>query len=130
MWSWQGVAISSSPHHNGGTQEFLVGSYLCSLLLFLMFAVYALWLFRLGSDEERAKPSKRRRNIVYLVCGIVIIASIIWAGIAGFLDQSIFWPESLALVAFSISWLTKGYALRTLGNIARRLVGRPPNRIV
>lgn len=104
--------------------------YVSAIVLFLMFAVYALWLFRLGPEGEQASPSKRRRNIVYLVCGIAIIASIVWAGIAGYLDRSIFWPESVALVAFSISWLVKGYALRTIGNIARRLVGRPPQRIV
>jgi hypothetical protein len=28
--------------------------------------------------------------------------------------RSIFWPESFALVAFSVSWLAKGYAHRTI----------------
>lgn len=102
--------------------------YVSAIVLFLMFALYALFLFRLTAEGEPASPAKRRRNIVYLVCGIVIVASIVWAGIAGLLKKSIFLPESVALVAFSISWLVKGKALRTIGNAARALLGRPPKQ--
>ena len=38
--------------------------YLCAVVLFLMFAVFALWLFRLTSDEEKIPADKRWRNRV------------------------------------------------------------------
>ena len=93
--------------------------YVSAVILFAMFAVFALWLFRLTADKENIPPDKRRRNLVYLLCGIVIVVSVIWALFAGLNGRSIFWPESIALVAFSISWLVKGYALRTIVETAR-----------
>jgi hypothetical protein len=61
---------------------------------------------------------------VYLFCGVVIVASIIWAGVAGLNGRAIFWPESIALVAFAVSWLVKGYALTTIADAARSLYRR------
>ncbi len=93
--------------------------YVSAVTLFAMFAVFALWLFRLTASGEPIPPDKRRRNKVYLLCGIVIVVSVIWALIAGLNGRSIFWPESIALVAFSVSWLVKGYALRSIVETAR-----------
>lgn len=90
-----------------------------AVVLFAMFAVFALWLFRITPSGERVAPDKRWRNRVYLSCGIVIVASVLWAGIAGPSGRSIFWPESVALVAFAVSWLVKGYALTTIADTAR-----------
>jgi hypothetical protein len=95
-----------------------------AVVLFAMFAVYALWLFRMTPSGEQVPSDKRRRNMVYLVCGILIVASIIWAGVSSLRGNSIFLPESIALVAFAVSWLVKGYALTTIGNAARSLLGR------
>jgi hypothetical protein len=98
--------------------------YLSAVVLFTMFAVFALWLFRINPSGKQAPDDKRWRNIVYLVCGIVIVASIIWAGIARLKGRPIFLPESVALVAFAVSWLVKGYALRTIADTARSLLRR------
>lgn len=95
-----------------------------AIVLFSMFAVYALWLFRITSSRGQIELDKRRRNTVYLICGIVIVASIVWAVIAGLNDKSIFWPESIALIAFSTSWLVKGRALKSIARTARSLLGR------
>lgn len=95
-----------------------------AVVLFSMFAVYALWLFRLTASKEHMEPEKRWRNRAYFACGLIIVGSIIWALVAGLNDKSIFVPESIALVAFAISWLIKGHALRTIGNTARSLVAR------
>jgi hypothetical protein len=89
-----------------------------------MFAVFALWLFRITPSGKEAPADKRWRNKVYLVCGTVIVASIIWAGIAGLNGRPIFLPESVALVAFAVSWLVKGYAHRTIADAARSLLRR------
>lgn len=100
--------------------------YASAIVLFLMFAVFSLFLFQLGPSGAHPPPNppadKRRRNGVYLICGVVILASMAWAGFAGFNKQSIFLPESIALVAFAISWLVKGRADRTLADAVRAVV--------
>ena len=98
--------------------------HVCALVLFAMFAVFALWLFRRTVDGQQPPTDKRWRNAIYLICGIVIVACIVWAGLNGLNGRPIFWPESIALVAFAVSWLVKGYALTTIENAARSLLGR------
>jgi hypothetical protein len=95
-----------------------------AVILFTMFAVFALWLFRITPADEEITPDKRVRNRVYLFCGIIIVGSIIWAGIAGLNERPIFWPESVALIAFAVSWLVKGYAHTTIANGVRALFWR------
>jgi hypothetical protein len=81
--------------------------HVAAIVLFAMFGIFALWLFRLTADGE------------HLSCGIVIVVCIAWAGFNGLNGRPIFWPESIALIAFSLSWLVKGYALRTIVGTAR-----------
>jgi hypothetical protein len=87
-------------------------------LLFLTLAFFSLVLF----TKRSSHPTKRKlqRNIVYKICGIIILLSIIliflYSVIPSLHDKfkeykPIFWLEFLALEAFGISWLTKGEAL-------------------
>lgn len=101
--------------------------YGSAIVLFSMFALYALWLFRITPDKKQVPPGKKRRNLVYLICGVVIVISMVWAGVAGLRGGSIFLPESFALVAFAISWLVKGYAHTSIGNAARSIFRRSTN---
>jgi hypothetical protein len=98
--------------------------YVCGVVLFAMFAVFALWLFRITPSGEQAPSDKKWRNRAYLACGLAIVANLIWAGVAGLNGESIFLPESLALVAFSVSWLVKGYALTSIAETARSMMLR------
>jgi hypothetical protein len=98
--------------------------HISAIVLFTMFAVFALWLFRLTPDGERPAVDKRRRNHLYLICGIVIVLCIGWAGLNGLNGEPIFWPESIALIAFALSWLVKGYALRTIVGTTKSMLGR------
>lgn len=93
--------------------------HVAAIVLFAMFAIFALWLFRLTADGEQPVADKRRRNNFYLFCGIVIVVCIAWAGFNGLNGRPIFWPESIALIAFALSWLVKGYALSTIVGTAR-----------
>ena len=95
-----------------------------AILLFTMFGIFALWLFRLTADGERPVADKRWRNKFYLFCGVAILACIAWAGINGLNGKPIFWAESIALIAFALSWLVKGYALNTIARTARSLLRR------
>jgi hypothetical protein len=98
--------------------------HVAAIVLFTLFAVFALWLFRLTADGEQPTPDKRWRNRVYLVCGLVILGCIAWAGFNGWRGRPIFLPESIALIAFSVSWLVKGYAHRTIAGAARTMLRR------
>ena len=83
--------------------------YAAATTLFAMFATFALWLFRLRKD---GKPRLADwHDWTYLICGLVILACILQAGYNGMKGTQIFLPESFALIAFSFSWLVKGYAV-------------------
>ena len=88
-------------------------------LLFLTLAYFSLRLFRRTDPSKPPTPQKLKRNKVYAVCGYLILASIAGAG-ASFLFRAtpffhlykpVFWFESLAVVSFGVSWLTKGEAI-------------------
>lgn len=93
--------------------------FVAATVLFSMFALFSLWLFRKTAPGEQPAPDKKRRNAVYLLCGIGIVASMLWAFLARQMDQSIFWPESLALGFFAWSWLLKGRAVHSIKATAR-----------
>jgi hypothetical protein len=81
-------------------------------LFFIVLSIFSIIIFRRkGSSPTR---QKLKRNRIYLICGIVMLASL--AAIAIFFVFSgndphsgfVFWAETAALVAFGVSWLTKG----------------------
>jgi hypothetical protein len=83
-------------------------------VFFVILAAMSLFLFtRSGPTQTR---EKRQRNRVYVACGIIILASLV-AIVAGRLllgagfartTSLLFWAESVAIVAFGVSWLVKG----------------------
>lgn len=99
-----------------------------AIVLFLMFAVFALFLFPIRAEGREARPGKRRRNRVYYSCGLLILAGIAWAVINKNLDRSIFWPESLALFAFAVSWLVKGRVDASISSAVHFLFGRKSSK--
>jgi hypothetical protein len=97
--------------------------HIAAVVLFAMFAVFALWLFRLRKDGKTEMSGWR--NKVFLACGLAIVACILWAGYNGYTAREIFLPESIALVAFAFSWLVKGYAAEALVSNVRWLMRMP-----
>jgi len=89
-----------------------------AILLFVCFAIFSLVLFR-TSRPTGSQDGKDKRDVLYLVCGILILVGLAWAGWEKMPGHSghIFFPEFLMLVAFSVSWLTKGRADYTLGRL-------------
>jgi len=100
--------------------------YAAAALLFSSFIAFAIWIFRRSSAPSKSEmsPGKRKRNRVFLVCGLVMIASVLWIAIAAYTEHSIFLPEAIALVAFAISWLVKGRAHEPVARTLLRLRGR------
>jgi hypothetical protein len=86
--------------------------YMSAVTLFGSFILFAIWLFRKSSvPKGQNRPTeKRRRDSVCLICGMVMIACVIWTAISKFADKPIFWPEAIAIEAFAVSWLAKGEA--------------------
>lgn len=100
--------------------------YVSAVTLFVCFIVFALWLFR-KSDVPRGarRPlAKRRRDGIFLACGVAMIGAVGWAGVAGMRGGAIFVPESIAIVAFAISWLVKGEVEAPVLRAMRRWRGR------
>lgn len=93
--------------------------YACAAAFFVALAVFCLVLFVRG-DEGRG--DKAARNRIYRACGWVIVGTIVAIPLAAWLLppavvigwSMVFWLETLAVLAFSISWQVKGDALRPL----------------
>jgi uncharacterized membrane protein HdeD (DUF308 family) len=87
--------------------------FVFAVLLFSVFIFFSLYLFRKTGPGRRTKQ-KDNRNRVYLICGIVMIVCIvgiaigmIWLTKLSAAWHLVFWFESIALIAFGISWITK-----------------------
>lgn len=92
--------------------------FVFAFLLFSTFIFFCIYLFR-KKDKHITGPItaiKKTRNKVYLACGIIMILCIIIIALASFdvlgaaADKFnlVFWFETIALVAFGFSWITKG----------------------
>lgn len=88
------------------------GLFFCTLIFFSLF------LFTQTHANQRMTGMKKIRNTVYYVCGFVMLASVLVIGLYILLSKSpdpgeveidvVFWGESIALMAFGVSWLVKG----------------------
>jgi len=100
--------------------------------LFSTLAVFSLYLFRLS--DGAMTPEKARRNRIYLISGLLIVACILAVAvlelffkgitIAGL--QPVFWLEGIALWAFGGAWLLKGERFRFLCDAANRSTSSAP----
>ncbi len=97
--------------------------YIGAVGLFLVFAIFSLVIFPKQLKAAGDKPGvKNTTRIVYITCGIIIVVCMILCLVLG--DESpdklkkkepesyIFWLEAIMLVAFGISWITRGHGIR------------------
>ena len=90
-----------------------------AVLLFLVLAYFSIVLFRKMDPSKPPTPQKLARNKIYLICGCLIILGIVGCAVSLLFRKSpfydtykpVFWFESLAIVSFGFSWLTKGEAI-------------------
>lgn len=81
-------------------------------LLFSIFIIFSLFLFT--KKGLLITPQKLKRNMVYIICGIVMIVCLVFIAIYNLVQDDvskfnlIFWAETILLIAFGLSWLTKG----------------------
>lgn len=84
---------------------------------FLVLAYFSLVLFTKTAHGGHMTASKKKRNRIFRICGIVMLLCLALIAVyMTFLNEifpelanykPIFWLESAALLAFGISWLTK-----------------------
>ncbi len=89
-----------------------------AMLLFLTLIYFSLCLFTKGKAGEEPSGRKKARNRVYRTCGYIMLACILLVpvyhlffkpGLDGL--NPVFWLETIALLAFGVSWFTKGQAI-------------------
>jgi hypothetical protein len=89
----------------------------CAILFFLTLASFSLFLFTKTAEDTKPTKQKKRRNLIYTTCGFIMLVSLIAMAIFLFFrDENskfpfVFLGETIALVAFGVSWLTKGEAI-------------------
>jgi hypothetical protein len=105
-------------------------------IFFVLLAVMSLFLFTRTHPHLPMTPEKRQRNAIYRACGIAILVAVLAIALAKLLldepaevrTSYVFWFESVAVVAFGFSWLTKGEMVRcdptgTRSGVPRREIG-------
>jgi hypothetical protein len=104
-------------------QKILGNLHLLSATLFFSVLIFfSLYLFTLSDKpKSQLRKAKENRNRAYVVCGIIMLVSIILIGLYFFVLKKfitglegihpVFWLETIALWAFGFSWLTKGEVL-------------------
>lgn len=88
----------------------------CAVSFFMLLAFNSIFLFTKTADSEQMTSNKKKRNILFIICGIVMFVSLItlfiMRGILGepaFSSKPIvFALECVMLTAFGVSWLVKG----------------------
>jgi hypothetical protein len=118
-----GVALLPTPGVDPTTRQVEIGAvhFACAGLLFATYAFFCLRQFVKTMGSMTA--AKRKRNLVYRVCGWTIIFSIsliavvdnvagmasapVWAGWL-LAHHWVYCMESIASEAFAVAWMTKG----------------------
>ncbi|NND44791.1 MAG: DUF998 domain-containing protein [Xanthomonadales bacterium] len=114
-----GIAVFPvAPAGANAAQEALGNLHFASaLVFFLTLAYFSLVLFTKSDPSVPPTPRKLQRNRIYRICGWTILAclaaiALVWnfASVPIKQLQPVFWLESVAVIAFGVSWLTKGEA--------------------
>lgn len=89
--------------------------FISAALLFLTLTFFSLFLFTKTKKESTPTTQKLKRNMIYKICGVImllcLIAVVIYKNFIQAAESKssfVFWAETVALVAFGVSWLTKG----------------------
>ena len=86
---------------------------------FLVLSYFCLVLFRKTDPTKPPTPEKLKRNKVYAACGYTMLACIALVALLKLTAlgrelaaySPVFWLESIAILAFGLSWATKGEAI-------------------
>jgi hypothetical protein len=92
--------------------------FLCASVFFIILAGFSLFRFTLNEKGKSRTTQKLNRNIIYRACGVIMLVCLVSIVIffeffhdTGSGSHFVFWGETIALIAFGVSWLTKGGTL-------------------
>ena len=93
----------------------------CAGALFGLLGVFAMFRFTMTGKAAEITPEKRRRNRLYRVCGTLIFTSMALVLVSNVIKpppswHTLFWLETVCVVAFGVSWLVKGGFLGILAD--------------
>jgi len=115
-----GVALFPTTPVDPTPGESAVGAvhFACATVFFLTLAGYSYFIFTKTDPSRPMTPEKKKRNVVYRISGIAILVCLALIALINFLPttsiadlQPVFWLETVASVAFGVSWLVKGETL-------------------
>jgi hypothetical protein len=127
--------LPTAPENGASPAQDTVGLWhlIFATAFFLAITVMALFLFTKGDATDRAK---RRRNVVYVICGVtmavcvgvMVIQALVFPGSKETWKAHgiTFVLETIAIEAFGIAWLTKGAGGSVALSERNRLGGRRP----
>ncbi|MBP0904429.1 hypothetical protein ACFSKN_12310 [Mariniflexile gromovii] len=92
--------------------------YVCAGVFLGSLAYMSLFLFTKFNKAEGKTKEKKQRNVVFIICGILMIIALLVVFLGDGLNlipedvyngyHITFWMETLAVEAFGFSWLVKG----------------------
>jgi hypothetical protein len=122
-----GISLFPTAPAAGATHQQVIIGWFHLGFAGIFFGILIVFCLHLFTKTSSAKPTKQKleRNIVYEVCGYSMIACISLLVVYSVLQavlpmpsiaplaalHPIYWLEAIALMAFGISWLTKGEAI-------------------
>jgi hypothetical protein len=85
----------------------------CAGALFGLLGVFAMFRFTMTGTSGVITDEKRLRNRLYRICGTLIFASMALVLVSNVVKppsswHTLFWLETVCVVAFGVSWLVKG----------------------
>lgn len=104
-----------------GGQVIEIFHYIFAISFFLSLAYISMAIFTKSKEGDTPAGRKKRRNRVYRICGWTMVISIALIGVYYVVPDTIyeavkvirpvFVLEAFAVIAFGVSWLTKGAAI-------------------
>lgn len=122
----RGIGLTVSPETAEIWEKIIAGAHaVFAAGFFLTLAYFSIGLFTKSEGEKT--PKKRQRDLVYKACGYIILGAIALIALGGLIQKlellpedilstiasldPVFWLESIAIVAFGVSWSVKGEAI-------------------
>lgn len=91
----------------------LLGFHAFFVVAFFALSFYLVYFRFSAFTPQIPTQQKLMRNKVYKVCGVTMFLAFAAIGVLVLQEKgaSIFWPESVAVVAFAVAWLVKGQSV-------------------
>lgn len=100
-------------------------------VFFACLAVFCFVLFPKGKRDEISRNRKKAEDVTYKTCGVLLVGAIIaiagyelirntQAGQALTRVNFVFWVETVGIIAFAVSWLTKGKTIAGVKSLVAR----------